>query len=167
MKPSKINPQSPKLKKIQCSANIGLYGSIILGILTLVYHNFCHYRFYVNPYGRRFMLVAASVLSVLTIVTLLLVVRRSIPRLRQMSSLEEKLAAYAKHISDIFRGSLAVVVFICVIIVLSNESIVFMLLMLIVLMLIMLYPSSMKLKVDLGLTDEELLTLLPRQDDQK
>lgn len=159
---STLNYQSA-IKKIQRRANIGLYGSLIVGIATLLYHSFCHYRFYVNDYGHRLMLIGGAVLTVLVVATILLTVRRTIPQIRQLDSVEERLQRYANYIANLYNSTLAVVVIDCVLVVLSNDSTLFMLLLLLVMCLILLYPGSLKMKVDLGLTDEQFDQLFPHE----
>lgn len=147
--------QDSSIKKIQRRANIGLYGSLIVGVATLAFHQFCHYRFYVNDHGHRLMVIAAAVLTVLVVSSILLTVRRTLPQIRQLDSVEERLNRYAELISNLYNSTLAVVVIDSVIVVLAHESTLFMLLLLLVMCLVMLYPSSLKMKVDLGLTDEQ------------
>lgn len=159
---STLNPQSA-IKKIQRRANIGLYGSLIIGVATLLFHQFCHYRFYVNDYGHRLMLIGGSVLTVLVVATILLTVRRSLPQIRQLDSVEERLKRYTDLVANLYNSTLAVVFIDCLIVVLAHESTLFMLLLLLVMCLVMLYPSSLKMKVDLGLTDEQFDQLFPHE----
>lgn len=144
-----------RIKKIQRNANIGFYGSLVAGIATLVFHQFCHYRFYVNNYGHRLMLIGGVFLTVMVVGTILLSVRRTLPQIWKLDSVDERLKRYTDHLSTLFRSSLAVAIIDCALIVLSGDSILFMLLMILILTLMMLYPSRLKMKVDLGLTDEQ------------
>lgn len=143
------------IRKIQQRANIGLYGSLIVGVATMAYHQFCHYRFYVNNYGHRLMLIGGAALTVLVVATILLAVRRSLPQIRQLDSVDERLRRYTDHVANLYNSSLAVTVIDCILIVLSGDSTLFMLVLILVLTLVMLYPSSLKMKTDLGLTDEQ------------
>lgn len=148
------------LKKIHRTANIGLYGSIIVTLATLALYYLWNYRFYMNDSGFKFLLIAGSVLAVLAIVTVLFTVRRSIPRIRQTDGIENKLKKYAEQTSNIYLTTLGIIVVECVIITLSHNNTLFMLIIVMVLMLILLYPNSLKVKVDLGLTDDEATKLL-------
>ena len=147
------------LKKIRRPASIGLYGSIGVAILTLRLYLFGHYRFYANEHTYSAMLVAGSVLAVLAVITILFTVRKSTPRLRQMEDIQSKLTKYAEQTTNIYYTSLAIVVVECILITLSHNSVLFMLLIILVLTLILLYPNILKIKVDLGLSDEEVAQL--------
>lgn len=147
---------NPIVKKIRTIANVGLYGSLGVSVLTLALFFFWHYRFYVNEAGFRFMLIAGSVLAVLALAVILLVVRRAVPRLRQLDDVDQKLSEYYRLMANLYRGSLGVVVAECVLITLSHANQLFMLLMVLVLLLFLVYPNMLKLKVDLGLNDEQM-----------
>lgn len=151
------------IKKIQRRANIGLYGSLAVGIATLIFHQFCSYRFYTNAHGHNLMVIGATILTVLVISSILLSVRRNVPQIRQLDSLNDRLNHYFEHISNLYNSTLAVVVIDCLIVVLANENTLFMLLLLLVMCLILLYPSSLKMKVDLGLTNEQFDQLFPHE----
>lgn len=151
------------IKKIQRRASIGLYGSLIVGVATLLFHSFCHYRFYVNDYGHRLMVIGSAILTVLVVSSILLMVRRNLPQIRQLDSVDERLKHYTDHIANIYNSTLAVVVIDCLIVIFSHESTLFMLLLLLVMCLILIYPSSLKMKVDLGLTDEQFDQLFPHE----
>ncbi|KWW31744.1 MAG: hypothetical protein AUK63_438 [bacterium P3] len=152
---------NPIIRKIQRTARIGLYGAIIIGIATLALYYLSRYRFYVNDYGHRLMLIGGAVLTVLVVAAILLAVRRTIPQIRQLDSLDERLQRYATHIANLYRSALAVATIDCTLIILSHDNTLFMLLLLLVICLVMLYPGSLKMKVDLGLTDEEFEQLFP------
>ncbi len=149
------------LKKISRTANFGLYGSLLVSVATLALYYLWNRRFYINEQGFRFMLIAGCVLSVLAICTILFIVRKSTPKLRQMDDLNAKLAKYSEQVSNIYLTTLGIVVVECVLITLSHNSVLFMLLMLLVLTLFMLYPNHMKIKTDLGLSDEQMTELFP------
>lgn len=143
------------MKKLQRTANIGLYGSLLISLLTVCIYYFWNYRFYVNEGGFRFMTVAGCVLAVLTLAAILFTVRKSVPRIRQLDSIDERLKRYTEQTSNIYLTTLGVVVVECVFITFSHNSVLFMLLMVMVLLLFLLYPNHYRIKVDLGLTDEE------------
>ena len=147
------------INKIRRTANVGLYGSLIVSIATLALYYLWNKRFYANEQGFRFMLVAGCVLAVLAICTILFTVRKSNPKLRGLDDVNEKLSKYADQVSNIYLTTFAIVVVECVLITLSHNSILFMLLMLLVLTLFMLYPNHLKVKIDLGLTDEQVTEL--------
>lgn len=147
-------------KKIRRSAQLGLWGSVAVVILASVFLYASPWRFSAqSEYTRHWMLVVGSVLAVLSLSMALLVIRKQVPRLRQADGLETKLTGYANHIRSLFLSILAVVVILCLMTVVSGQNVLLMLAMVTVLMLILAYPNIYKVKVDLGLTDEEMSSI--------
>lgn len=144
---------------IKRSAAIGLWGSVAVVIVTALFNIVSPWRFYASQHTARWMLIAGSVLAVLAVSMSLLVVRKQIPALRQSEGLETKLSGYAQHIRSLYLTMLAVVALICVFDVLSAQTVLLMLAMVATLMLFLAYPNIYRIKVDLGLTDEEMKTL--------
>lgn len=144
---------------IRRSASIGLWGSAAAVILTALFHFVSPYRFYPSQHTSRWMLIAGAVLAVLALSMALMVIRKQIPALRQNESLEAKLSGYAGHIRSLYITMLAVVVLICLFTVLSAQNVLLMLAMVSTLMLILAYPNIYRVKVDLGLTDDEMRNL--------
>lgn len=147
-------------KKIKRSAQLGLWGSVAVVILASVFLYASPWRFSAqSEYTRHWMLVVGSVLAVLSLSMALLVIRKQVPRLRQTEGLEAKLTGYANHIRSLFLSILTVVVILCLMTVVSGQNVLLMLAMVTVLMLILAYPNIYKVKVDLGLTDEEMSSI--------
>lgn len=144
---------------IRRSAAIGLWGSVGIVILAALYHFVSPYRFYPSQYTSRWMLVSGSVLAVLAVSMALLVIRKQIPALRQAETLEAKLSGYAQHIRSLYISMFVVVALICCFMVLSAQNVLLMLAMVATLMLFLAYPNIYRIKVDLGLTDEEMKSL--------
>ena len=147
------------IKKMRRTANWGLYGSIAIVLITVIFH-FCPYQItYQSSSVTRWMLISGAVLAVLAVVTVLMNIRKTTPRLRQLDNVDEKLTGYASFISGIYSTSLAIVIIECVLIVLMSDTSLLMITILLVLVLFLSYPNMYKMKNDLGLTDEEMLTL--------
>lgn len=147
------------IKNIQRTSRIGLWGSVAAVILTVVFIYASPWRFYPSEYTSRWMLVAGSVLAVLAVSMTLLSVRRRIPQLRQMEEQESKLAGYESHVGSLYLTMLAVVVLLCAFTLLSARNVLLMLAIVSVLVLFLNYPNIYRMKVDLGLTDEEMRQL--------
>ena len=147
-----------QLKNIRRSANIGLYGSLGVVIVTVIFH-FLPWHFTQSEYTIRWMLIAGAVLAVLAVVMVLLMIRKTTPRIRQMEGLEEKMKAYSEYVSNLYYGTLAIVVMECLLIVLMGDSALLMVTIILVLLLILSYPNMYKMKIDLGLLEEEMKTL--------
>ena len=147
------------LKHIRRAAAGGLWGSVGAVILAALFVLASPWRFYPNAFTARTMLVVSTVLAVLVVSSTLLTIRRHIPQLRQTEALEEKLCCYESHIGGIYWSTLAAVVIIAVLAVLSAQSALLMLAMVATLVLILAYPNIYRIKVDQGLTDEEMQSL--------
>lgn len=141
-------------------AQIGLWGSVAMVIVAALFLYASPWRFPLqSEYVSRWMLIAGSVLAVLSLSMALLVIRKQVPRLRQTESLDAKLSGYASYIQSLYLSILAVVAVICLMTVVANQNVLLMLAMVTVLMLVLAYPNIYKVKVDLGLTDEEMKSL--------
>lgn len=147
------------VKTIRRSANIGLWGSVGVVILAAFYQIVSPWRFYPSQYTARWMLIVGGILAVLAMSMSLLVIRKQIPSLRQADTLDQKLGGYAQHIRSLYISMLVVVTLICVFMVLSAQNVLLMLAMVATLMLFLAYPNIYRMKVDLGLTDEEMKAL--------
>lgn len=147
------------VRTIQRSSRIGLWGSVALVLLTVVFIYASPKRFYQSDYTVRWMLVAGTVLAVLAVSMTLLTVRRQVPRLRQTEGLEAKLAGYAAHVRSLYATMLVVVLLLCAFTVLSGRNVLLMLALVSTLVLFLDYPNIYRIKVDLGLTDGEMRSL--------
>jgi hypothetical protein len=147
------------IKTIQRSSRIGLWGSVAVVILTVIFIYASHYRFYQSDYTVRWMLIAGVVLAVLAVSMTLLRVRRQVPLLRQAATLEEKLSGYAVHVRELYLTMMAVVVILCALTILSARNVLLMLALVSVLVLFLNYPNIYRIKVDLGLSDDEMRSL--------
>ncbi|MBQ6742139.1 MAG: hypothetical protein IJR04_06085 [Bacteroidales bacterium] len=143
---------------IKRTSQTGLWGSVGAVILTAAFM-MSPWTLRQSAYVSRWMLIAGSVLAVLAVSMTLMVVRRQVPRLRQSESLEAKLQGYALHVTSTFMSMFAVVVLLCLMTVLSGQNVLLMLSMVATLTLFLAYPNIYKVKVDLGLTDEEMKSL--------
>ena len=139
------------IKQIKRNAAIGLWCSVGAVIVSAV---LC-YVLHPVAAATQWMVLAGTVLTVLAVSMTLLAVRKQIPLLRQAESLEKKLSGYASHVHDLYLTMLAVVVILCLFTIMSGHSILLMLAMVSTLVLFLDYPNIYRIKVDLGLGDEE------------
>lgn len=148
------------IKSIKRNAAIGLWGSVAMAIVTAFFLYASPWRFAPQTeYVNRWILIAGSVLAVLAMSMALLVIRKQVPRLRQSETLETKLTGYSSYIRSLFFSIFTVIIVLCLMVVVSGQNVLLMLTMVTVLMLFLAYPNMYKLKVDLGLTDEEMKML--------
>ena len=145
-------------QSIKRNSRLGLWSSVATVILTAAFL-YSPWQFRQSPYMCRWMLIAGSVLAVLSLSMTLLVIRRRVPQLRQMENLQQKLTGYALHIRSLYVSVSVVVFLLCLLTILSNQSVLLMLTMVTTLMLFLAYPNIYKIKVDLGLSDEEMKEL--------
>lgn len=143
--------------KIRRYSQIGLWGSVAVVVLAALFLYASPWRFpQQTEYVNRWMLIAGSVLAVLALSMALLAIRKQVPRLRQTEALEAKLTGYASHIRSLYLSILAVEVLLSCMVVITGNNVLLMLSMVTALMLFLAYPNIYKVKVDLGLTDDEM-----------
>jgi len=147
------------LKKLRRTANFGLYGSIAVVILTVIFHFAPYHITYQQPQVARWMLIAGTILAVLAVVMVLLTIRKTTPRLRQLDIFNEKMTGYTAYICNLYSTTFAIVLIECILIVLMSDTSLLMVTILLVLMLFLSYPNMYKMRTDLGLTDAEMTAL--------
>lgn len=153
------NHHAEQLRQTRRTANWGLYGSIVAVLLVVIFHFSPWHITYQSPQATRWMLISGAILAVLAIVMALMSIRKTTPLLRQLDSLDQKLKGYSAYISSLYRGSLAIVLIECVLIVLMSDTSLLMITILLILLLFLSYPNMYKIKTDLGLTDQEMSSL--------
>jgi len=147
------------IRKIRRTANWGLYGSIAAVLLVVIFHFSPWHITYQSPQVSRWMLIAGAILAVLAVVMALMTIRKTTPRLRQLSDLDQKLTGYTTYITNLYRGSLSIVIIECVFILLMSDTSLLMITILLILLLFLAYPNMYKMKNDLGLTEDEMTSL--------
>ncbi len=147
------------IRKIRRTANWGLYGSIAAVLLVVIFHFSPWHITYQSPQVSRWMLIAGAILAVLAVVMALMTIRKTTPRLRQLSDLDQKLTGYTTYITNLYRGSLSIVIIECVLILLMSDTSLLMITILLILLLFLAYPNMYKMKNDLGLTEDEMTSL--------
>ncbi len=151
------------LKKIRRTANFGLYGSIAVVILTIIFHFSPFHITYQQPNVARWMLMAGTILAVLAIVMILMMIRKTTPILRQKEVFNDKINGYTSYISNLYTTTFFIVIIECVLIILMSDTSLLMVTILLVLLLFLSYPNMYKMKNDLGLTDDEMTALFGDQ----
>lgn len=145
-------------RKIERMSRIGLWGSVAAVILTVAFI-YSPWRFTVSAYTSKWMLIAGTVLAVLAVSMALLSTRRTVATFRQCEQLSQKLAGYSQHISQLYGTMLAVVTILCCLTLLSGRNVLLMLAMVSALVLFLTFPNIYRVKIDLGLTDDEMKEL--------
>ncbi|MBP5548840.1 MAG: hypothetical protein J6X58_08135 [Bacteroidales bacterium] len=153
----------PKLKSIHRAANIGLYGTLLLCILTVAEHFLDKYvwvrEITTNEYTHHLFLVVGLILSVVDIAMVLFTMRRQIPKIRSIDDVDEKISRYTSLVRSVFYCTLFVVFLVCAFVVITHENTMIMLLLLLFVTLVLDYPNMFKIKSDLGLNNEQMKEL--------
>ena len=147
------------IKKLRRSANVGLYGSIAVVLIAVIFHFMPYHISYQSPQVARWMLIAGTILAVLAVVMILLTVRKTTPTLRQLDNLDDKIKGYHSYITNLYNSTLSIVVIECILITLMSDTALLMVILIMVLVLFICYPNMYKMKHDLGLTDDEMKSL--------
>ncbi len=152
-----MNQMYDKIKKIRLAANVGLWGSLLLIALTIAEHYLAEYvwihEIVTNDYTRHLFTIIGLVLAVTDIAVILFTLRRQLPRLRQMDSVEERLDNYLTLVCSVYLVTLVVVLILCAIIVIIRDNTLIMLLLLLFVTLVLNFPNMYKIKSDLGFDD--------------
>lgn len=149
----------PKIKRMHRDANIGLYGSIGVALAVILFYYLSNYRFYLEARAARILMLGGVVLAVLVIAMALLTINRKPRQLRRIENLEQRLAEYQSVISSIYSSCLVSNVLLCVVITLCHDNLLLMFVIITTLLLFLAYPNMYKVKVDLGLDDEQMHTI--------
>ena len=147
------------IKKFRRSANIGLYGSIAVVLIAVIFHFSPYHVAYQSQQVMRWMLIAGTIFAVLAVVMMLLTIRKTTPALRQLEKLEDKIQGYQSYITSLFSSTLAIVIIECILIILMSDTSLLMVTILMVLVLFLSYPNMYKMKNDLGLTEDQMKQL--------
>lgn len=151
------------IKSIRRNANIGLYGSIAVVLVAIIFHFSPFHVSYQSPEVARWMLISGSILAVLAVAMELMMIRRTAPRLRQLDDFDAQLQGYRSYIANLYPSVLSIVIIECVLMVLMSDTALLMVTILLVLMLFLAYPNMYKMKNDLGLSNEQMTSIFGDQ----
>lgn len=152
-----IDTIKPCITKIRRAANIGLYGSIGVVLTTLAFYYLSKYHVsYQTENVQRMLLIGGSLLSVAAVMSLLMMLRKRTPKLRQLESIEDRFKLYTQQTHSIYYSSLVIVIIECALMLVMNDNSLLMITMIIVLLMFLSYPNIYKMKNDLGLLDSEM-----------
>lgn len=153
------------IKQIHRAAYGGLIASLLVAFATILFVSLSKYTFTLRI-GQmtdleifRWGMYLGCAIAVIDLSLSLLAIRRRIPRLRQLPSLDEKLRGYTTLIKNLYYGTTAATVALSLIVTLTGNSRLIMFLILIVLTLFLAFPNMYKMKVDLGLDDDTMKSL--------
>lgn len=151
------------VRNIRVWANVGLIGSLVMVVIAILFKYATKVAFYQSPEVFRTLTIVAAVAVVLQTLFLLTSVRKGVPKLRQKDDVDEKLNGYASMVKTNGLCTMIITALVSGIIILLGNYNLLMLDMLLVLMLFFTYPNMYKIKVDLGLTDDQMSLLFGDQ----
>jgi len=158
-----MSTKHPAIRKLRRSANIGLYGTLLIVLLTIVEHYLSNYvwvrQIVANEYTRHLLLMVGLIVSVVDIALILFSMRKQMPRLRQLEDIDDRLTRYASIVQNGYLITLFVSMFVAAIVVITHENTLIMLMLLLGLTLMLNYPNMYKIRADLGLLDDDMLRL--------
>ena len=88
-------------RKIRRSANIGLFGSIAVILVVLIFHFSPWHITYQSQEVFSWMLISGTILAVLAVVMALFSIRNTPRRLRELPTVEQKMQGYSSYISSL------------------------------------------------------------------
>lgn len=151
------------IKQIRTASYIGLIGSLLAIVVAIVFKYLVKYAFYQSPEVFRTLTLTASVFVILDVVLILNIVRRQVPKLRNISTLDNRLQNYASLIKTMNYCTLVITILVSTIIILLGNYNLLMLAMLLVVTLFFTYPNMYKIKIDLELDDVQMKSLFGDQ----
>lgn len=158
-----MSTKHPAIRKLRRSANIGLYGTLLIVLLTIVEHYLSNYvwvrQIVANEYTRHLLLMVGLIVSVVDIALILFSMRKQMPRLRQLEDIDDRLTRYASIVQNGYLITLFVSLFVAAIVVITHENTLIMLMLLLGLTLMLNYPNMYKIRADLGLLDDDMRRL--------
>lgn len=151
------------VRAIRIAANVGLWGTLFFAMLTIAEYYLAEYVWEnvitTNDYTHRLLLYGGLIVVVLYIATVLLTIRRQIPRVRQLDAVEERLDRYKGMVQLIYFIGLIVSIIVCAVVIITRENALLMLLLLHFTTLAMCFPNMYKIKVDCGLNNQDMRDL--------
>lgn len=147
------------LSKMRRTANVGLYGSIAVAAAVIIFYYASHYRFYLEQSAARNLMLGGCALAVIVVASALLTINRKPRRLRQMDSVNGRVSAYASMMASLYTIVFITNAMLSAIILLCHDNTLLMFILISVLLLVLSYPNMYKVKVDLGLTHEQMCDL--------
>ena len=143
------------LKQIKTASRFGLIASILVVAAAIVWIWLSPYTFRQNDQVHAGMMIAVCVLAILNTTMALLTVRNQFPKTRQMDGVEARLQRYSQLVRRIYYVTFAVITACCLMVVLTGDKNMLMLVLILTLTLFMAFPNMYRMKVDMGLTDEQ------------
>lgn len=143
------------LKQIKTASRIGLIGSIIVAATTIAWMLWSKYTFRQSPQVHSALLVVCTLLAIGGMSAMLLTVRKRLPKLRQLDDVAERVQGYCAVVKGIYYGMFAVIVIMCIGTVLMGDKNMLMMVLLVTLSMFMQFPNIYRMKVDMGLTDQQ------------
>lgn len=143
------------LKQIKTASRFGLIASIVVVAAAILWIWLSPYTFRQNDQVHAVMMIAVCVLAIANVAMALLTVRNQFPKTRKMDSVEDRLQRYSQLVSRLYYVTFAVILACSLMTVLTGDRNMLMLVLILTLTLFMAFPNMYRMKVDMGLTNEQ------------
>lgn len=154
---------NPTIASIRRTSLAALVVAAVVTAGAIAFHQFCQYRFYQTNEVIRSLGIAASAVAVIALAIALRYMRHHLPRVKELPTVAERLEAYRTFVRTYQLVLMGAAVIEGAIVVLSGNSIFILFSLLTLMLMFVKYPSHYTIKVDLGLTDEQIKALIPSE----
>lgn len=144
------------IRKMTRTAAWSLGCSVFIALAVILFYYISDYRFTISATAAKYMFFGAVILAVLVVAMALLTIRKRPRQIRQIDDITTRLTEYASMVKSIFRTTLSTSIILSAVILLTGNNTLLMFVIIIVLLQIMSFPNMYKVKVDAGLTHEEM-----------
>ncbi len=143
------------LKTIKSASRFGFIASMVVVVFTIMWMWVSPYTFRQSDRVMAIMLVAVCLLAIVNMSIVLLSVRNRFAKIRRLETLEERLQQYSAVVARNYYVTFVIILVCCFFTVLSGKNEMLMLVLVLSLTLFMAFPNMYRMKVDMGLTNEQ------------
>ncbi len=143
------------LKKIKSASRFGLIASLVIVALTILWVWLSPYTFRQNDRVVSVILVTVCLLAIADMSMVMLSVRNRFAKIRRLETLEERLQQYSAVVARNYYATFGTILVCCILTILSGNSNLLMLVLILSLTLFMAFPNMYRMKVDMGLSNEQ------------
>ncbi len=143
------------LKKIKNASRFGLIASLVVVVFTIMWIWVSPYTFRQSDRVVSVMLITVCLLAIANMAMVLLSVRNRFMKIRRLETMDERLQQYSAVVVRNYYVTFFIILVCCGLTILSGNSNLLMLVLVLSLTLFMAFPNMYRMKVDMGLTNEQ------------
>ncbi len=140
---------------IKCASRFGLIASLVVVVFTIMWMWVSPYTFRQSDRVVSMMLIAVCLLAIADMSMVMLSVRNRFAKIRRLETMDERLQQYSAVVARNYYVTFAVILTCSILTILSGYSILLMVVLVLSLSLFMAFPNMYRMKVDMGLTNEQ------------